>query len=358
MSVLRIVYRTMAKIGVVIPTFTSGAYYPWPSPWYEWYNCYVKQNNTQVTNDLKKLTAKIPSEADWAKADVAKSAISLFDHLKKTRPQDQIATITDDQIHDGVHANFDVLIIFHEEYVTQQMYDNFKSFVENGGVLVAMDGNLFFCEVTYDKAAQTVSLVHGHYWKVELSRDGKPKVALAGLGERWLAETSQWFGSNSDAAPDILHFSYCGTVLGFDPFGYPAAPKNSGAENQYVSNPADMILLEYQPRLISPYNSDPIMNGWPKPIATYLLDYKKGRSLVFGLFTDIVQSHPSFLKFFDKVFEDYAILRSTSQLPKEFMPTHNPRSGPAPMTHVDPNDPKQVLEEKIRAHMAFQNLNG
>jgi hypothetical protein len=83
----------MAKIGVVIPTFTAGAYYPWPSPWYEWYNCYVKQNNTQVTNDLKKLTAKIPSEADWAKTDVSKSALSLFDHLKKTRPQDRTTSV-------------------------------------------------------------------------------------------------------------------------------------------------------------------------------------------------------------------------------------------------------------------------
>jgi hypothetical protein len=246
--------------------------------------------------------------------------------------------------------------------VTQQMYDNLKSFVENGGVLVAMDGNVFFCEVSYDKAAQTVSWKLGHFWQAGLSPDGKRKLPILGPGERWQTETSLWFGSNSDAAPDIQDYSFLGTVLGYDPFGYPQ-PKgnpqpqgNSGIENQYVSNSLDMIILDYKPYLIDPFNQHDVMKGWPKQIATYTLDYKKGRSLIFGLFTDVVQTNPTFLKFFDKVFDEYAILRSTLPLAKEFIPPHNPRVEPAsllPMSvgPVDPNDPKQVLEERIREHM-------
>ena len=46
---------------------------------------------------------------------------------------------------------YDILILGHQEYVTQQEYANLKHFVANGGTLVLMDGNVFYAEVKYDR---------------------------------------------------------------------------------------------------------------------------------------------------------------------------------------------------------------
>ena len=35
-----------------------------------------------------------------------------------------------------------------QEYVTQQEYNNFKKFVENGGTIILFDANTFYTEVS------------------------------------------------------------------------------------------------------------------------------------------------------------------------------------------------------------------
>ena len=44
---------------------------------------------------------------------------------------------------------FDLIILGHQEYVTQKEYDTLKRFA-NGGAMLILDGNVFYTEVKYD----------------------------------------------------------------------------------------------------------------------------------------------------------------------------------------------------------------
>jgi len=39
---------------------------------------------------------------------------------------------------------YDVIMLQHQEYVSQQEYNNLKNFVSNGGILFLLTGNVFF----------------------------------------------------------------------------------------------------------------------------------------------------------------------------------------------------------------------
>jgi hypothetical protein len=41
----------------------------------------------------------------------------------------------------------DILILGHQEYVTQQEYSNPKKFVANRGTMILLDGNVFYAQV-------------------------------------------------------------------------------------------------------------------------------------------------------------------------------------------------------------------
>jgi hypothetical protein len=58
---------------------------------------------------------------------------------------------------------YDVIILGHQEYVTQQEYDYLKNFVSNGGTIL-LDSNVFYAQVRFDRATDTVTLVKGHGW--------------------------------------------------------------------------------------------------------------------------------------------------------------------------------------------------
>src|SRR5947208_1306018 len=148
-------------------------------------------------------------------------------------PKSHISVLTDSDA-DNVNSLFfvngtnkyDILILGHQEYVTQQEYDNLKHFVANGGTLVLMDGNVFYAEVKYDRNTHTITLVKGHGWAYN------GKSAWKSVGERWANETSQWVGSNS------FCFS-CYVIFANNPFQY------RHHEEQYLTNPNDLILLNY-----------------------------------------------------------------------------------------------------------------
>jgi hypothetical protein len=93
----------------------------------------------------------------------------------------------------GFHCNitsniYDVLILFHQEYVTQEEHNNFKQFVKNGGTLILVDSNAFFAEVGYDSLTKVVTLVSGHAWQYN------GKTAWKGVYDRWKEDTSNWTG--------------------------------------------------------------------------------------------------------------------------------------------------------------------
>lgn len=147
-------------------------------------------------------------------------------------------------------------------------------------------------------------------------------------------------------APDIWHYAYLGTTLGYNPFGYPVPPNMSGVENQCRSNSNDVVLVDYNASVFP--SSD-----YLGPISTYYLDSGNGRSLVFGIFTDVVQSNPVFISFFDRIFQDYAVNRSTAPY------TGNPGpSIPGIILPPPKKDSKLELENKIRRKMGLPEISG
>ena len=57
---------------------------------------------------------------------------------------------------------YDILFLFHNEYLTQNEYTNLKNFVLNGGTIVFTEANALFAEVSYNNASNSITLVNGH----------------------------------------------------------------------------------------------------------------------------------------------------------------------------------------------------
>jgi len=177
---------------------------------------------------------------------------------------------------DGRNA-FDILILLHNEYVSQTEYDNLKRFVTNGGTVLFTEGNVLYAEVEYNSTSNTISLVKGHDWEF----DGKS--ANNSVGERWLEENKEWMGSN------FLDYSSSKPLyFGFNPFNY------THYEEQHLTNPNATVLIDYE------------AYGFPEEytnatIATYYMDYGLGRVIHLGLWGHTVDDNSIFIEYFDKI---------------------------------------------------------
>src|ERR671938_452300 len=220
--------KSVNNIALVAPTFTAAAYDH--NSFYTFYNLYADTPaTTNVTSNLNLLSHKITNK-DTLKASLV--MLKLVDNLKLINPNSHVTILTDADVDNNSLFNnnnnniYDVAILGHQEYVTQQEYDNMKKFVTNGGTMMLLDGNVFFAEVKFNAQTKTESLVKGHWWAFN------GKSAWRSIGERWPEETSQWVGSN--------YLCYrCVNAFGNDPFEY--IPH----EEQYISNHNDSILLNY-----------------------------------------------------------------------------------------------------------------
>jgi hypothetical protein len=274
------------NIALIAPTFTAAAYDD--NSFYTFYNLYSNTSvATNVTSNLNLLSRKITNH-DTLRASLV--MLKLVDNLKLIDPPSHITILTDAEVDKGSlfnnknHDNniYDLAILGHQEYVTQQEYDNLKKFVTNGGTMMLLDGNVFFAEVKYNAHTKTESLVKGHWWAFN------GKSAWRSVGERWPQETSQWVGSN--------YLCYrCVSAFGNDPFEY------TPHEEQYVSNHNDSILLNYDAIIIGKTKID---NKQPM-IATYELNYQKGKVVALGIFSDDVIDNTKFNKFFDNLLIKY-----------------------------------------------------
>lgn len=267
------------RIAFIKPTFTRAAY---TNSFYVFYNKHIHESRSNIiTSDLSFLSAKV----DWAEKQSRYPLLSLVDNVKKVLPNSKIQVLTDGEVDAGAifekqQANnnennipinaFDILILGHQEYVTQKEYNNLKQFVKNRGTIIFLDGNVFYAEVKYDRAKNVITLVKGHGWQF----DGK--VAKVSVRERWQNETSQWIGSN--------YLCYqCAITFANNPFGY------IHHEEQYITNPNDIILLDYR------------ASDHSHTVATYELKYGKGRSIVIGLYSDDIIHNEKFIRFFDSL---------------------------------------------------------
>jgi hypothetical protein len=272
------------NIALIKPTFTAAAY---NSAFYKFYFLFIHTfAGMNVTTHLDLLSSRVNNQLT-ALSSSASTLSFLPRHLKTLLPHSNINVLTDADVDSGspifvknrITSNrYDILIVGHEEYVTQKEYDNLKQFVANGGTLIVLDGNAFFAQIKYNSNTDIITLVKGHGWAFN------GESAWRSVNERWRKETSQWLGSN------YLCYSCKITFLN-NPFGY------KHHEEQYLTNPNDMILMNYNAVVMSTKKYHPPV---AKPvIATYQLNYQKGRVIVLGLYSDDVISNGNFDKFFD-----------------------------------------------------------
>lgn len=276
------------NIAVVMPTFTAAAY---NNAFYVFYNKYINvTRGVNVTTDLNLLSSKVTNEPSVSASGLA--MLYLLGNLKWITPDSNVDFHTDRDVDAGsiFQANgsnaYEVIILGHQEYVTQREYDNFKQFVGNGGTMIILDGNVFYAEVKHDNNTDTVTLVKGHSWAYN------GKSAWRSVDERWKNETAQWVGSN-----------YISGISKFvnNPFDY--LPH----EEQYTTNPKDVILLNYNATIPSNISRDISNKTGSIVVATYELNYLKGKVIALGLYSDDIITNGSFDRYFDSLLLQYAV---------------------------------------------------
>ena len=278
------------NIALIKPTFTAAAY---NSAFYKFYFLFIHASaRTNITTHLNLLSSKIPKQLTPSSS--ASTMSFLPHHLKTLLPQSNINVLTDVDVDtgsifvkNGITSNrYDIMIIGHQEYVTQREYNNLKQFVANGGTLIVLAGNTFYAQVKYNRNTDAITLVKGHGWAFN------GKSVWKSVSERWKKETSQWLGSN------YLCYS-CKIVFLNNHFGY------KHHEEQYLTNPKDMILMNYNALVMSTKNYHPPM---AKPvIAAYQLNYQKGKVIVLGIYSDDIITNGKFDKFFDVLLLQHAL---------------------------------------------------
>lgn len=279
------------KIAVVMPTFTAAAY---TNAFYIFYNKYInvtrEVNIINITTDLNLLSSKVTNDPSSSASGPA--MLYLLGNLKWITQDSNIAFETDQDVDAGsiFQANgsnaYDVIILGHQEYVTQKEYNNLKQFVGDGGTMILLDGNVFYAEVKHDNNTDTVTLVKGHSWAFN------GKSAWRSVDERWKNETAQWVGSN-----------YISGISKFvnNPFGY--LPH----EEQYTTNPKDVILLNYNATIPSNISKDISNKTGSIVVGTYELNYLKGKVIAIGLYSDDIITNGSFDRYFDNLVLQYAV---------------------------------------------------
>lgn len=231
-------YKKGSRIALIVPVFTGAAY---NYAFYIFYKHFASvragENVTQHLSLLSSLVTKpkVPKIPNYAAISASAYAMRYLDrHLSLLTPKNKISVLTDIDVDSGSifmnnnHSTnkYDILILGHQEYVTQQEYSNLKKFVANGGTMILLDGNVFYAQVGYDRSTQTITLIKGHGWAFN------GKSAWKSVGERWRNETSQWVGSNSLCTG-------CKITFVNNPFNY------YHREEQYITNANDTIFLNY-----------------------------------------------------------------------------------------------------------------
>jgi plastocyanin len=272
-----------SRIAFVESTFTSAAYSA--NHFYAFYEIHeaATEEGDNVTENLDMLTAGVPQEVD------REYFLNFTEHVSRFIPNADVDIIRDEDVHNGYIFGpdgsnlYDVLFLLHDEYVTDEGYNNLKRFVSDGGIIVFLDGNVFYAQVRYDPVLCTVTLVKGHDWEF----DGK--AVLKADHEAYFDDKKEWVGSN------FLYGDISEPVRFLDnPFNY------TRFEENYVSNPNATILYDYGaviPESVLNIN-DAIT--YPK-IATYELNYGRGKVIMLGLYSQNMAGNEAFMDFFDRI---------------------------------------------------------
>ena len=297
------------RVAFVKPSFTFAAY-----QLNGFYNFYDKapdqaEGTTNVTTDLNLLRVRIPDGPylyykddpfDSPRIPSQQQYYNTLRELVEEKASSQnlaidIADITDKEVHEGSIFDsagnnvYDVLFLFHQEYVTQAEYDNLKKFVvQNGGTIVFNDANVFTTEVKYDSAINTVTLVRGHGWAYN------GISAWHAENERWLNENQQWVGSNFIEIPANENVTFSN-----NPFNY------DHSEEQIVTNPNAKIIFDFGVIEHTPYEiGEEIDNEQHFPnfgkVAVYEMISDKGKVINIGIYAHKLEDNEAFLDFYEE----------------------------------------------------------
>ena len=309
--------KSPLRIAFVKPSFTYAAYQL--NGFYNFYQKYryLPDETTNITTDLNLLTVRVPDKTyltyrdDPSDTPRVPSQQHYYEKLRELVEQRassssqnlaiDIADITDKEVHEGDifdsegNNAYDILFLFHQEYVTQAEYDNLKKFVvQNGGTIVFNDANIFTVEVKYNSADNTITLVRGHGWAY--NDDGGIGSAWRAESERWLEENQQWVGSNFIEIPA----NDKGVTFSNNPFNY------SHSEEQIVTNPNDEIIFDFGVMEDVSYEIDneKIDNRRHFPdfgkVAAYEMMSGKGKVINIGIFAHKLDHNEAFLAFYDE----------------------------------------------------------
>lgn len=136
-----------------------------------------------MTEDLSLLSTKVYNQISQIAS--GNSMLFMIKNLEILIPNLSLNILSDQDVNDGCiltdtgNNDMDVIILGHQEYVTQKEYDNLKQFVANGGTLILLDSNVFYAEVNYDNATNKITFVKGHSWAFN------GKSAWRSVNERW-----------------------------------------------------------------------------------------------------------------------------------------------------------------------------
>jgi hypothetical protein len=277
--------NTRLKIAFVHPTFTSTAYSP-----DSFYTFYPKYKSVNETAEIDLLNTTINHDED------RKYYQTFIDSLRKHLPDTSIKILRDHDVHDNAifqadnQTNaFDAVVLLHNEYVTEKEYYNLKKFVENGGALILVDGNVLYAEVKYDSKSCSIRLVEGHDWVVANG------TAKSGPHERWLNENKEWMGSNflwGDIAEPVRFMN--------NPFNY------THFEENYISNKDATIFLDYLANIPANMLKDNNLSTTPT-IGTYELSVGKGKVLAVSLYGSNLALNNKFVDWFTKTVIQHAV---------------------------------------------------
>jgi hypothetical protein len=271
------------NIAFILPIFTNAAYH---NSFYSFYKIYQQsiKPGVNITHNLDFLSSNVILTKSDAETRY------LTKHLALRFPSFHVSILTDADVDGGSvfftngTNKYDTLVLRHQEYVTQQEYDNLKKFVANGGTMILLDSNPFYALVGYDRIMQTITLIKGHLFAFN------GRTAWKSVNETWANETSRWTGSNF-----ICFLTPCRITFADNPFGY------NQREEQYLTNSNDTILLNYNASILSPYPklAKNTTLDHERVIAAYQLDYKKGRVIGLGIYSDDIYFKHNFVMFFD-----------------------------------------------------------